>query len=55
MNKITYSKWVVAIQAGEVDLKVFEIVACDSQAAIADVKATYGEDVEIAFLYYAGQ
>lgn len=29
-------------------LKFMEVVACDMQAAHADVRATYGEDVEIA-------
>ena len=53
MNKITYSTWVVAIQAGE-EIKRFEIVACDNHAAVADVKATYGADVEIAYVSHQG-
>ena len=28
-------------------LKFFEIVACDMDAAHADIRATYGNDVEI--------
>jgi hypothetical protein len=28
-------------------MEYFEVVACDREAAIADVQATYGEDVDV--------
>ena len=43
MNYGTYE--VSAIIAG--NMKFFEIVACDIDAAHADLRAAYGDDVEI--------
>jgi hypothetical protein len=41
-----YQTYEVSINAGS-GLKFFEIVACDMQAAHADIRAAYGDDVEI--------
>jgi hypothetical protein len=41
-----YIKYEVSIATNS-GLKFFEIVACDLEAAHADVRATYGDDVEI--------
>lgn len=43
MKYITFE---VSIVSGN-GLKFFEIVACDMDAAHADIRATYGDDVEI--------
>lgn len=43
---MTYKTYQVSIVSDN-GLKFFEIVACDHQAAIADVQATYGDDVEV--------
>lgn len=45
-NKMTYNTYIVSIVVGD-SLRFFEIVACDKAAAHADVRATYGEDVQI--------
>jgi hypothetical protein len=43
---MTYRNYQVSIVVPS-GLKFFEIVACDHDAAIADVRATYGEEVEV--------
>ena len=43
---MAYKTYEVSINASG-NLKFFEIVACDMQAAHADIRATYGDDVEI--------
>lgn len=43
---MAYQTYEVSINAGS-SLKFVEIVACDMQAARADIRATYGDDVEI--------
>lgn len=48
-----YSTYQISIVAGD-SLKFFEVVACDREAAISDVRATYGDDVEIACVSIIG-
>lgn len=43
---MTYQTYEVSINANG-SLKFFEIVACNMQAAHADIQAIYGDDVEI--------
>ena len=43
---MAYQTYEVSINASG-NLKFFEIVACDMQAAHADIRAAYGDDVEI--------
>ena len=44
---MTYRTYEISIAGANDNLKFFEVVACDLSAAISDVKATYGDDVEI--------
>lgn len=43
---MAYQTYEVSINANG-NLTFFEIVACDMQAAHADIRATYGDDVDI--------
>jgi hypothetical protein len=42
-----YNSYQVSIVGANGMLKFFEFLAVDHKAAIADVQATYGDDVEI--------
>lgn len=42
-----YQTYEISIVSGD-SLKFIEVVACDLNAAIADVKEAYGNDVEVA-------
>lgn len=43
---MTYSTYIVSAIIAD-NMKFFEIVACDIDAAHADLRAAYGEDVDI--------
>ncbi len=42
-----YNTYQISIAGAHGMLKFFEFLAVDHMAAVADVKATYGDDVEI--------
>jgi hypothetical protein len=44
----TYKTYEISIEAGGYSLRFVQVVACDIEAAHADVKAMYGDDVVIA-------
>ena len=46
-KKMKYSTFQIAIETINGNLKFFEFLAVDHHAAVADVKAIYGDDVEI--------
>jgi hypothetical protein len=43
---MTYTTFEVSIKSGDA-LKFIRVVACDIPAAHADIRAAYGDDVEI--------
>lgn len=43
---MTYQTYEISIEAGD-SLKFLEVVAVDTAAAHADIRATYGDDVVI--------
>lgn len=45
-NNMTYQTYEISI-IGINGLKFIDVVACDMQAAHADIRAAYGDDVEI--------
>jgi hypothetical protein len=44
---MTYTTFIISIAAANLTLKFIEVDAVDLQAAYADVRAAYGDDVEI--------
>jgi len=45
-----YNTYEVSIVCGE-GLKFFEVVACDHESAVCDVRAAYGDDVEVCAVW----
>lgn len=45
---MTYLTYEVAVKAANGFLKFIEVAACSLEAAHADIRAAYGDDVEIS-------